>query len=89
MRLKLFEEFNQDDFLKTLEYLFLDKKYKAKRTGETVLSLGSTKIFPKEAVGKTFFVETEIGYEFEVKVLDDEGNAKYRMIYPFKEPPLV
>ncbi len=89
MRLKLFEEFNEDDFKKTLEYLFLDKKYKAKRTGETVLSLGSTKTFPKEAVGKTFFVENGLGYEFEVKVLDAEGNAKYRMVYPFREPPLT
>jgi len=88
MRLKLFEEFDEDYFKKTLEYLFLDKKYKAKRTGETVLSMGSTKSFPKEAVGKTFFVENGIGYEFEVKVLDAEGNAKYRMIYPFREPPL-
>jgi hypothetical protein len=84
---KLFENFDEDDFIKTLEYIFLDKKYKETKSGVTILSLGSAKTFPKETVGKTFFIENGIGYEFEVKVLDDKGNARYRMIHPFHQPP--
>ena len=87
--IKLFESFNEGDFRKTLQYIFLDKKYKQKRSGEDVLDLTSIKSFSKEAVGKTFFVENAIGYEFEVKILDDKGTIKYRMIHPFHEPPLT
>jgi len=72
-----------DDFKKTLEFVFLDKKYKNNRSGIDTLN-----DVPVEAVGKTFFVENAVGYEYEVKVDDKDGKIRYRMIHPFHEKPL-
>lgn len=81
----LVESESYDEFKEHLRYHFLKAEYKRDRKGTDVYP--DTYKMPKDLKGKIFFVENDMGYEYEVTFMDNEGGFKYRMIHPFYQKP--